>query len=155
MDRDRSPLPAQRTAGPVPALRLDVHRLLDESTRLPGRAEFRFDPALPLVVTVEFLAEGGPGPARRLDRELPTDGLTATSGAEGVRRWPTRCEQRPSSWLLLEPPDTEVLFELPAAPPALWPDAAPRTAPTGSGAARPDWDGLLVELLDGPGVPSE
>ncbi|MFD0317781.1 SsgA family sporulation/cell division regulator [Streptomyces flavalbus] len=72
----------------MPPLSLDVDQLLDEFTPLPIRAEFRFDPATPAVITVEFLAERGPGVSWRIGRELLHGGLTAMSGCGDVRMWP-------------------------------------------------------------------
>ncbi|MFE7189641.1 SsgA family sporulation/cell division regulator [Kitasatospora sp. NPDC057595] len=154
MDRDASPPRAHPAPGPVPALRLAVDRMLDEFTRLPGRAEFRFDPATPAVVTVEFPAGHGPGVVRRIGRELLYRGLATMSGCGGVRMWPTQREERPSSWLLLESPELEALFELPAGPLAGWLDATYRAVPTGAEPDGLDWDAFLAELLDGPGRPS-
>ncbi|MER7705151.1 SsgA family sporulation/cell division regulator [Kitasatospora sp. NPDC097605] len=155
MDRDTSPPRARPAPGAVPALLLAVDQLLDEFTRLPGQAEFRFDPATPAVVTVEFLAERGPGLVWRLGRELLYRGLATMSGCGDVRMWPTQREERPSSWLLLESPELEALFELPTAPLTVWLDATYRAVPAGAELDGLDWDDFLLELLEGPGVPFE
>ncbi|GHF75545.1 hypothetical protein GCM10018790_61790 [Kitasatospora xanthocidica] len=155
MHRDQSPLRARSTPEHLPPLLLDTDQMLDEFTRLPVRAEFRFDPAMPAVITVEFLAERGPSLIWRLGRELLHGGLSTMSGCGDVRMWPAQSDERLSSWLLLETPEIEALFELPTGPLEVWLDATYRIAPAGSELAGIDWDGFLRGLLERPGAPSE
>lgn len=154
MHRDRSPLRAPSQPGSVPPLVLELDQLLDEFTRLPVRAEFGFDPCAPAVITVAFRTGRGPGIVRYLGRELLQRGLTAMSGSGGVRMWPTLPGERPVSWLLLESPEVEALFELPRARLAEWLEATYRVAPAGTELDGLDWDGFLAELLDGRESPS-
>ncbi|MFF0410678.1 SsgA family sporulation/cell division regulator [Kitasatospora sp. NPDC004745] len=154
MHRDRSTLRASAAPGQLPALLLDLDQLLDEFTRHPVRAEFRFDPALPAVITVEFLAERGPGLVWRFGRELLHGGLTSMSGCGDVRMWPAQPGEQPSSWLLLESREVEALFEVPTAPLAAWLDATYRITPAEAELTGLDWDGSLRRLLDGPGAPT-
>ncbi|MFJ8948048.1 SsgA family sporulation/cell division regulator [Streptomyces sp. NPDC102395] len=155
MHRDQSPLRARSAPELVPSLFLELDQMLDEFTALPIRAEFRFDPQMPAVITVEFRAERGPGITWHFGRELLHRGLTSMSGCGDVRMWPALHRERPSSWLLLESQDVEALFEVPAAPLAKWLDATYRITPAEAEMDGLDWDDLLVDLLDSPGEASD
>jgi hypothetical protein len=157
MHRDQSPLRARSADALVPSLSLDLDQLLDEFTRLPTRATFRFDPDMPAAITVEFLAERGPSLVWHIGRGLLHQGLTAMSGSCDVRMWPALPRERPSSWLLLESQEQEVeaLFEVPSEPLAQWLDATYLVAPAETEMDGLNWDGFLRELLDGPAAPSE
>jgi len=155
MHRDQSPLQARSAPELMPSLFLDLDQMLDEFTPLPIRAEFRFDPDMPAVITVEFLAERGPSLIWRIGRELLHRGLTSMSGCGDVRMWPALPRERPSSWLLLESQEVEALFEVPVAPLAEWLDATYRITSAEAEMDSLNWDDFLVGLLDGPGAPSE
>ncbi|MER6371533.1 SsgA family sporulation/cell division regulator [Streptomyces mirabilis] len=155
MHRDQSPLQARSAPELIPSLFLDLDQMVDEFTPLPIRAEFRFDPDMPAVITVEFLAERGPSLIWRIGRELLHRGLTSMSGCGDVRMWPALPRERPSSWLLLESQEVEALFEVPVAPLAEWLDATYRATSAEAEMDGLDWENFLVELLDGPGAPSE
>ncbi|MER5799657.1 SsgA family sporulation/cell division regulator [Streptomyces mirabilis] len=155
MHRDQSPLQARSAPELIPSLFLDLDQMVDEFTPLPIRAEFRFDPDTPAVITVEFLAERGPSLIWRVGRELLHRGLTSMSGCGDVRMWPALPRERPSSWLLLESQEVEALFEVPVAPLAEWLDATYRVTSAEAEMDGLDWENFLVELLDGPGAPSE
>ncbi|GGZ28120.1 hypothetical protein GCM10010300_84030 [Streptomyces olivaceoviridis] len=153
MHRDQS-LRARSAPELVPSLVVDLDQMLDEFTRLPMQAEFSFDPEMPAVITVEFLAERGPGLIWRIGRELLHHGLTAMSGSGDVRMWPTLPGEQPSSWLLLESQEVEALFEVPTSALAEWLEATYRVASAELELAGLNWDGFLRELLDGPAAPS-
>ncbi|MDU9000506.1 SsgA family sporulation/cell division regulator [Streptomyces mirabilis] len=155
MHRDQSPLQARSAPELIPSLVLDLDQMVDEFTPLPIRAEFRFDPDMPAVITVEFLAERGPSLIWGIGRELLHRGLTSMSGCGDVRMWPALPRERPSSWLLLESQEVEALFEVPVAPLAEWLDATYRATSAEAEMDGLDWENFLVELLDGPGAPSE
>ncbi|MGR6968300.1 SsgA family sporulation/cell division regulator [Streptomyces cynarae] len=155
MHRDQSPLRARSAPELVPSLLLDLDQMLDEFTRLPTRAKFRFDPDMPAVIKVEFLAERGPGLVWHIGRELLHRGVTSMSGCGDVRMWPTLPGERPSSWLLLESEEVEALFELPTAPLSEWLDATYRIVSAEAEMDGLNWDGFLRELLDEPATPSE
>ncbi|QDO37400.1 SsgA family sporulation/cell division regulator [Streptomyces sp. RLB3-17] len=155
MHRDQLPLQARSAPELIPSLFLDLDQMVDEFTPLPIRAEFRFDPDMPAVITVEFLAERGPSLIWRIGRELLHRGLTSMSGCGDVRMWPALPRERPSSWLLLESQEVEALFEVPVAPLAEWLDATYRVTSAEAEMDGLDWENFLVELLDGPGAPSE
>lgn len=153
MHRDQSPLRARSASHHVPSLLLDVDRMLDEFTRHAVQAEFRFDPDMPAVITVEFLAERGPRLIWRIGRGLLHRGLTAMSGSCDVRMWPTVPGERPSSWLLLQSQEVDALFELPTTELTEWLDATYRVTSAEREMDVLDWDGFLLGLLGGPGVP--
>ncbi len=129
--------------------------MLDEFTRQPLQALFRFDADMPAVITVEFLAERGPSLIWRIGRELLHRGLTSMSGCGDVRMWPTLPGEHPSSWLLLESQEVEALFELPTGLLAEWLEATYRITPAEAEMDGLNWDGFLLQLLDGPAAPSE
>lgn len=155
MHRDQSPLQARSAPELVPSLFLDLDQMLDEFTPLPIRAEFRFDPDMPAVITVEFSPEQGPSLIWRIGRELLHQGLTSMSGCGDIRMWPALPRERPSSWLLLESHEVDALFEVPAAPLAEWLDATYRITSAEAEMADLNWDDFLTELLDSPEAPSE
>ncbi|MFB8131204.1 SsgA family sporulation/cell division regulator [Streptomyces mirabilis] len=155
MHRDQSPLQARSAPELITSLFLHLDQMVDEFTPLPIRAEFRFDPDMPAVITVEFLAERGPSLIWGIGRELLHRGLTSMSGCGDVRMWPALPRERPSSWLLLESQEVEALFEVPVAPLAEWLDATYRATSAEAEMDGLDWENFLVELLDGPGAPSE
>ncbi|MEW2490973.1 SsgA family sporulation/cell division regulator [Streptomyces sp. NPDC048411] len=155
MHRDQSPLRARSAPEHLPSLLLGLDQMLDEFTRLPMRAEFRFDPDMPAVITVEFLAERGPNLLWRMGRELLHRGLTSMSGCGDVRMWPTLPGERASSWLLLESQEVEALFQLPTGPLSEWLDATYRITSAEAEMDGLNWDDFLMELLDDPGTPSE
>ncbi|MFI6062877.1 SsgA family sporulation/cell division regulator [Streptomyces sp. NPDC051286] len=155
MHRDQSQLRARSAPEHLPSLLLGLDQMLDEFTRLPMRAEFRFDPDMPAVITVEFLAERGPNLLWRMGRELLHRGLTSMSGCGDVRMWPTLPGERPSSWLLLESQEVEALFQLPTGPLSEWLDATYRITSAEAEMDGLNWDDFLLELLDDPGTPSE
>jgi len=154
MHRDQSPLRARSTPELVPSLFLELDQMLDEFTRQPMRAKFSFDPDMPAVITVEFLAERGPSLIWHIGRGLLHLGLSAMSGTGDVRMWPTLPGERPSSWLLLESQEVEALFEVPTAQLAEWIDATYRSTSSEAEMDGLDWDDFLTELLDGPGTHS-
>lgn len=156
MHRDQSPRRAPSAPEPVSPLLLDLDLMHDEFTRLPVRAEFRFDPGTPAVITVGFPAQRGPDRAWRIGRELLHQGLTSMGGCGDVRMWPAlrREDEQPSSWLLLESEEMEALFEVPVAPLARWLDATYRVVPAEAEWDGLDWDGFLAALLADPGAPS-
>ncbi|QNP75470.1 SsgA family sporulation/cell division regulator [Streptomyces roseirectus] len=155
MHRDPSRLRAPSAPGHLPSLFLDLDQMLDEFTRLPVTAEFRFDPEFPAVITVEFLAERGPGLLWHIGRALLHEGLTSMSGSGDVRMWPTLPGGQPSSWLLLESREVEALFEVPTAPLARWLDATYRISSAATEMDDLNWDGFLLDLLADPGVPPQ
>ncbi|MET7518951.1 SsgA family sporulation/cell division regulator [Streptomyces sp. NPDC005480] len=150
MHRDQSSLRARPAPELVPPLSLELDQMLDEFTRAPVRAKFRFDPDLPAVITLELLAQRGPGLIWRIGRGLLHTGLSAMSGSGDVRMWPTLPGERASSWLMLASQEIEALFEVPTASLTEWLDATYRVTPPETEMAGLDWDGFLMELLNGP-----
>lgn len=126
--------------------------MVDEFTRQPMRAKFSFDPDMPAVITVEFLAERGPSLIWHIGRGLLHLGLSAMSGSGDVRMWPTLPGEQPSSWLLLESQEVEALFEVPTTALGEWLDATYRVASSMTEMDGLDWDAFLGELLDDPGA---
>ncbi|MGW1602792.1 SsgA family sporulation/cell division regulator [Streptomyces eurythermus] len=131
-------------------LSLGIERVLDVSARQAIRAEFRYDPALPLVVSVELLVEGGPRVLWRIGRDLLQQGLYTMSGLGDVQMWPSSLEEGVTARLRLASGDMAALFELPIPPLAVWLGHTYSLVPAGQELAGVDWDVTTADLLDGP-----
>lgn len=138
-----------------PLLTLDIERVLDVCARQAIRAQFRFDPRSPLVVSVEFLVRGGPRVLWRIGRDLLQQGLYSMSGLGDVQMWPSNLEERATAWLQLTSGDMAALFELPVAPLAEWLAYTYELVPAGRELAGVDWDATTADLLHGPGAQAE
>ncbi|MBO1329835.1 SsgA family sporulation/cell division regulator [Streptomyces sp. VRA16 Mangrove soil] len=148
---------APRTA-PYDSLELvlDIERVLGVSLRQAIRAEFRFDPGAPLVVSVEFLIQGGAGVLWRIGRDLLRQGLCSASGLGDVQIWPTCPEgDRPTARLQLASGDMAALFELPVPPLAEWLEHTYELVPAGQELSAADWDFATAHLLQDPAAPSD
>ncbi|MEV6742769.1 SsgA family sporulation/cell division regulator [Streptomyces sp. NPDC051104] len=138
-----------------PDLTLDIERVLDVSARQAVRAEFRFAPEAPLIVSVEFLIEGGPCVLWRIGRDLLQQGLYSTSGLGDLRIWPSGPGDRATAWLQLASGDMAALFELPVAPLAEWLEYTYELVPAGDELAGVDWDVATAALLQGPSAQAD
>ncbi|MGY0489353.1 SsgA family sporulation/cell division regulator [Streptomyces sp. WG-D5] len=152
--------PGVRTRGTAPrdspGLVLDVERILDVSARQAVRAEFRFEPASPLVVRVEFLVEGGPRVVWRIGRDLLREGLYAVSGPGDVRVRPAYSAAGGAVVRLqLASGDVAALFDLPAEPLARWLEHTYGLVPAGQELAGVDWDVATADLLRDPAAPTD
>ncbi|WP_405475832.1 SsgA family sporulation/cell division regulator [Streptomyces sp. NBC_00009] len=133
-----------------PELILDIERVLDVATRQTIRAEFRFDPGAPLVVSVDLLIEGGPRALWRIGRDLLQQGLYSVSGLGDVQMWPTHSKDRATAWLQLASQDMAALFELPVTPLEEWLEYTYKLVPAGRELAEIDWEAPTADLLQGP-----
>ncbi|MFF9021228.1 SsgA family sporulation/cell division regulator [Streptomyces eurythermus] len=134
-------------------LSLDIERVLDVSARQAIRAEFRYDPALPLTVSVELLVEGGPRVLWRIGRDLLRQGLYTMSGLGDVQMWPSSLEEGATARLQLASGDMAALFELPVPPLAAWLEHTYSLVPAGQELAGVDWDVTTADLPHGPATP--
>ncbi|MEU3526520.1 SsgA family sporulation/cell division regulator [Streptomyces sp. NPDC038707] len=151
MSGNQSGVPDRRTA-PYGRRRLalDIERVLDVSARQAIRAEFRYDPALPLAVSLELVAEGGPRVLWRIGRDLLRQGLYTMSGLGDVQMWPSSQEEAATARLQLASGDMAALFELPIPPLAAWLEHTYSLVPAGQELAGADWDVTTEDLLHGP-----
>ncbi len=150
MNGDPSGLRVRQTAaGGLPALTLDIHRVLDEYVRHPVRAEFRFDAGAPMIVSVTFTPLLGHAVTWHIGRELLHSGLYEDSGDGDVQMWPTQFDEQ-KAWLFLASDEASAIFELPVAAVAEWIEASYRLVPAEAEHAALDWDGFFTDLLDGP-----
>ncbi|MFE6888477.1 SsgA family sporulation/cell division regulator [Streptomyces sp. NPDC057694] len=138
-----------------PRLTLDIERVLGVRARQAIRAEFRFDPASPLVVSVEFVAEGGPRVLWRIGRDLLQEGLYGVSGLGDVKVWPSGPQAGSTARLQLASGDMAALFELPVPPLAAWLAHTYELVPAGQELAGVDWDVTAADLLHGPRAHSD
>ncbi len=132
-----------------PELILDIERVLDVAARQTIRAEFRFDPAAPLVVSVELVVEGGPRVLWRIGRDLLQQGLYSVSGLGDVQMWPAQAEDPATAWLQLASRDMAALFELPVPPLEEWLRYTYELVPAGRELAEIDWEAATADLLPG------
>ncbi|MCC3776431.1 SsgA family sporulation/cell division regulator [Streptomyces sp. UNOB3_S3] len=134
-------------------LTLDIERVLSASARQAIRAEFRFDPRVPLIVCVEFGVEGGPRALWRIGRDLLRQGLRSRSGIGDIQIWPSNPENledpenRATAWLQLVSGDMAALFELPIPPLSEWLDHTYELVPAGDELSGVDWDVTTADLL--------
>lgn len=146
--------PPEPPMGPPP-LSLGIHRVLDGFVRQPLRAEFRFDPDLPLLVSLKLVVEQGLSVTWRIGRELLHKGLHSVSGSGDVRVWTARSGDRVTAWLLLlDARGTSALFELPVPPLEDWLDRTYQVTPPEAELDGLDWDAFLTEVLDTPAPPT-
>ncbi|MGW1468226.1 SsgA family sporulation/cell division regulator [Streptomyces sp. NPDC002308] len=151
MSGKRAGVQARRTASHHRReLTLDIERVLDVSARQAIRADFRFDPESPLVVSVELLVEGGPRVLWRIGRDLLQQGLHSMSGLGDIRIWPSSPGGRETAWLQLTSGDMAALFELPAPPLANWLRSTYDMVPAGHELFDIDWDTATVDMLTAP-----
>ncbi|MFF2328630.1 MULTISPECIES: SsgA family sporulation/cell division regulator [unclassified Streptomyces] len=151
MNGDRSELYSPQAPWGLPALSLPIHRILDGFVRCPMRAEFRFDPGSPMVVSVAFMADQDLGVTWRIARELLQQGLHSLSGVGDVRMRPAVLDERamaPTSWLMLGSRDMSALFELPIPPLREWLAESYRIAPPEAETDGMDWDAFIAQVLD-------
>ncbi|GAB7183959.1 hypothetical protein ATKI12_3790 [Kitasatospora sp. Ki12] len=132
----------------VHALALDVHRVLGRTARQPLRAEFRFDPATPDLVTLTLTPPRGRAVTWRIGRGLLHRGLTEPSGEGDVRIWPLPGERGALAWLRLASRETGAVLELPVGELAEWFEETDRLVPPERAreAAERDWQAFLTEL---------
>lgn len=146
---------ARHVAPPdLPALRLDIRRVLDTAAFQAVRAEFRFDQDTPLVVTTAFRIDNGPCVTWRVGRDLLHQGLCSMSGLGDIQMWPSHLDGQQTAWLRLASKGVAALFEVPVPPLAEWLDLTYRLVPAGTEASRLGWDDFIADLLDDPEVPS-
>lgn len=148
MNGEPSDLQVRRTEpDDVPPLSLVIQRVLDEEARIPLHAEFRFDPCMPLIVSVTFTHEQGIV-TWNIGRELLHRGLSEESGNGDVQVWPTPFDEE-KAWLLLESTDRTAVFELPVPAVAQWIDSTYERVSAEAESDALDWDGFLQQVLDG------
>ncbi|WLW57268.1 SsgA family sporulation/cell division regulator [Streptomyces sp. YU58] len=133
-----------------PELVLDIERVLDLTTRQAVRAEFRFDPDAPWVVSVELAVEGGPRVLWRISRDLLHEGLHSVSGLGDVQIWPSHTADRATARLQLTSRDTAALFELPVPPLAEWLADTYELVPADAELSEIDWDAATAGLFQEP-----
>ncbi|MET7694951.1 SsgA family sporulation/cell division regulator [Streptomyces sp. NPDC005483] len=129
---------------------LDIERVLDLSTRQAVRAEFRFDPEAPWLVSVELAIKDGPRVLWRIGRDLLHQGLDSMSGLGSVQIWPSQSAGRATARLQLVSQDMAALFELPALPLAEWLTYTYELVPAGDELSEIDWDAESANLLRRP-----
>ncbi|WP_037858945.1 SsgA family sporulation/cell division regulator [Streptomyces sp. NRRL S-340] len=150
MNGEQPGIQVRRTASrEVPVLSLDIRRVLDGVPRQPIRAEFRFDPVTPMIVSATFTPWRGPSVIWRISRELLYRGLYEESGEGDVQAWPTHSDEGEAAWLLLESKGTSAVFELPVTEVGEWLDMTYGVVSAEAEADALDWDAFLGELLDG------
>ncbi|MEU8926368.1 SsgA family sporulation/cell division regulator [Kitasatospora sp. NPDC048545] len=137
----------------VPALSLDIRRVLGRAERQPLRADFRFDPDTPVLVSVTLTPPRGRSVTGRISRELLHRGLSGRSGDGDVRIRPVPGgEGGRLRWLRLASRETSAVLELPAAALSDRLAATYRLVPAGAAreATEEDWEAFIRELRADP-----
>ncbi|WP_248845092.1 SsgA family sporulation/cell division regulator [Streptomyces griseorubiginosus] len=116
MSSNQPGVQSRPTSCACPALVLDIERVPDVTARQTIRAEFGFDPAAPLVVSLVLFVEGGPRVLWRIGRDLMQQGLRSAGGLGDVQMWPACADGEGTACLQLASRDMAALFELPAPP---------------------------------------
>ncbi|MEV0174503.1 SsgA family sporulation/cell division regulator [Streptomyces sp. NPDC050803] len=137
------------------ALTLDIERVLGVIARQAIRAEFRFTPESPLIVSVELHIEGGPRVLWRIGRDLLNQGLYSMSGLGDVRMWPLDQREGATARLQLASGDMAALFELPVSPLEEWLKHTYELVPAGAELAGVDWDDATAALLPAQGAQAD
>ncbi|MFC8447906.1 SsgA family sporulation/cell division regulator [Kitasatospora sp. NPDC057223] len=154
MSDDQPGASGHPVASPGP-LSLDIHQFLGfGEQRRSLRAEFRFDPASALVVTVTFVAPEGRIPWV-MGRDLLDQGLSALGGLGDVQIWPVGPEGTRAVRLRLDQRAGTALFELPRPPLAQWLAATYQRVPAGTELRDADWDAWAAALHRSPEVRSD
>ncbi|GJF33986.1 hypothetical protein KNE206_66860 [Kitasatospora sp. NE20-6] len=151
MDGEQYGLRERRT-GPrdVPVLTLLVKRVLDGCAWRPVRAEFRFDPAAPMIVSVTLAPARGPSVLWRIGRELLHQGLFEESGEGHVQVRPAPGQEGGIAFLLLASRQSSAVLELPVPALAEWLEGTYEIVPAQTEGESLDWDGFISGLLDEP-----
>lgn len=136
-----------------PRLTLTVERVLGVSARQAVRAEFGFDLASPLAVSVEFAVDDGPCARWRIGRDLLWQGLRTRSGIGDVQIRPSHPGDRTAARLRLASGDMAALFELPIPPLVEWLEHTNAVVPAGQELHGLDWGATAADLLTGPRGP--
>ncbi|MFC9319041.1 SsgA family sporulation/cell division regulator [Streptomyces nigra] len=125
-----------------------AHQVMWE-TRTALRAEFRFAPTDPLLVTVIFHPKDGPAVPWEISRDLLCDGLLQSSGIGDVRVWPARYRGRPLVRVRLEAYGSTAMFEVSLDPLEEWLTRTCELVPPGEELDGVDWDIVVRDLLGG------
>ncbi|GGV41808.1 hypothetical protein GCM10010495_69310 [Kitasatospora herbaricolor] len=158
MDGEQYGLRERRT-GPrpqdVPVLTLLVKRVLDGYAWRPVRAELRFEPATPMIVSVTLVPTRGPGVVWRIGRELLHQGLFEESGEGQVQVWPAPGREGEAAFLLLASRRSSAVLELPVTALVNWLEATYAIVSAQAEGESLDWDGFISGLLDDRHRPTE
>jgi sporulation and cell division protein SsgA len=156
MNGEQSGLRVRQTASEeLPPLRLVVRRVVDGVPRVPVRAEFRFDPGTPMIVSLTLNPWRGPSVTWRIGRELLSRGLYEESGEGDVQVWPTQGDEEDAALLLLLSKATSAVFELPVSAVGVWLTATYRIVPVKAETDALDWDVFLTGVLDDRETPTD
>ncbi|MEU3252245.1 SsgA family sporulation/cell division regulator [Streptomyces sp. NPDC006997] len=140
----RRPLPRR-----VAPLSLRINRVVWHTLRVPLAADFRYDPGIPLTVSVTFRPPEGPRVTWRIGRDLLLDGLMEATGDGDVRIWPLRGRSRWKVCLRLRSRGAQALFEADLGALETWLRGTYDVVPYGTELAGVDWDALVAELSEG------
>jgi len=132
----------------LPALVLNVRRVVDGLPQQPTRAEFCFDAATPMIVSVTFTPWRASGVTWRIGRELLYHGLFEETGEGDVQVWPMHSDEGEAAWLLLQSEDASAVLELPVADVADWLDASYDIVAAEAETDALDWDAFIASAND-------
>lgn len=143
----------------LPPLSVAVRPVLREVSRRPLRAEFRFDPSLPMLVSVSFdlrRRRVGTWRLRRrrtvtwyVGRELLRRGFYRKSGVGEVQVCPPASGAGDTIRFRLAWKGERMAFDLPASEVEVWLEATYRIVPAEAETDAVDWDAVITDMLSG------
>ncbi|MFF7190401.1 SsgA family sporulation/cell division regulator [Streptomyces sp. NPDC008222] len=131
----------------VAPLSMRIYRLVWSSFRIPLHADFRFDPDVPLIVTVTFKPKDQRPVTWRISRELLYGGLMESSGVGDVQVWPVHIHRR---WMLrigLKARGTFAVFEVDLRSLEHWLHDTYAVVPMGEELNGLEWNAVIADLL--------
>lgn len=141
----------KRPAYRMRSLHLRVDRILCPSIRIPLHAEFHYDEADPLVVSVEWHPPEGRAVRWVVSRDLLFDGTEEPSGMGDVRLWPAMVGERRVVFMRLEVQTMSCLFEMDLEQLQDWLLETFQLVHPGVEFDRVDWDATVAAILEGDG----
>ncbi|MFF2996618.1 SsgA family sporulation/cell division regulator [Streptomyces sp. NPDC057950] len=133
------------------SLRLQIHRILGPSVRIPLGASFHYTEADPLAVRVELHTPEGPVVRWAVSRDLLYDGTEEPSGMGDVRLWPSLAQSHRVVCMRLEAGGLSCLFEIDLRRLQDWLVETFAMVHPGTEFGQMDWDLVLEVLTDGKG----
>ncbi|WUD70378.1 SsgA family sporulation/cell division regulator [Streptomyces sp. NBC_00510] len=128
-------------------LRLRADRILIPSLRIPHDAEFCYDEADPLVVSLALHTPEDSVVRWTISRDVLLQGTGEPSGIGDVRLWPSRVRGRQVVLLRLEVHDMSSLFEMNLVQLQKWLEETYRLVPPGTEFDHVNWSTALATLM--------
>ncbi|MEE4543019.1 SsgA family sporulation/cell division regulator [Streptomyces sp. V4-01] len=147
MSHDLPDVPAgRRPSARTTLLSLRVHWIVHPRNRVPMRADFRYDPGAPLIVSLDLHPPQEASLTWEISRDLLYEGVLGPSGTGDVRVWPVSGSARPAVFLRLSHGNAAALFEIGRIGLEDWLHETYDLVPPGTELDGLDWDAAAAEL---------